>query len=101
MRDGVSKGKSERQWLSMKTTWIHTIDTRKIHSLDQFNEMLRDYVNKEKRQPLLLAIDEAQYLNTGILNDIKMLMNYGYDSLNCFTLILYNSRMETICVFQT
>ncbi len=34
------------------------------------------------------AIDEAQYLNTGILNDIKMLMNYGYDSLNCFTLIL-------------
>ncbi len=46
------------------------------------------YLYKEKRQPLLLAIDEAQYLNTGILNDIKMLMNYGYDSINCFTLIL-------------
>lgn len=46
------------------------------------------YLCKEKRQPLILAIDEAQYLNTGILNDIKMLMNYGYDSLNCFTLIL-------------
>lgn len=43
---------------------------------------------KEKRQPLLLAVDEAQYLSTGILNDIKMLMNYGYDSLNCFTLVL-------------
>ena len=28
------------------------------------------------------------YLNTGILNDIKMLMNYGYDSVNYFTLIL-------------
>ena len=27
-------------------------------------------------------------LSTGILEDIKMLMNYGYDSLNCFTLIL-------------
>ena len=38
--------------------------------------------------PLLLAIDEAQYLSTGILNDIKMLMNYGYDSVNYFTLIL-------------
>ncbi|KAI4445401.1 hypothetical protein C823_007908 [Eubacterium plexicaudatum ASF492] len=37
---------------------------------------------------LLLAVDEAQYLSTGILEDIKMLMNYGYDSLNCFTLIL-------------
>lgn len=46
------------------------------------------YLYKEKRQPLLLAVDEAQYLSTGILNDIKMLMNYGYDSLNCFTLIL-------------
>ncbi len=46
------------------------------------------YLYKEKRQPLLLAVDEAQYLNTAILNDIKMLMNYGYDSVNCFTLIL-------------
>ena len=46
------------------------------------------YLYREKRQPLLLAIDEAQYLNTGILNDIKMLMNYGYDSVNYFTLIL-------------
>ena len=46
------------------------------------------YLYKEKRQPLLLAIDEAQYLSTGILNDIKMLMNYGYDSVNYFTLIL-------------
>lgn len=46
------------------------------------------YLYKEKRQPLLLAIDEAQYLSTGILNDIKMLMNQHYDSLNCFTLIL-------------
>lgn len=46
------------------------------------------YLYKEKRQPLLLAIDEAQYLSTGILDDIKMLMNYGYDSVNCFTLIL-------------
>jgi type II secretory pathway predicted ATPase ExeA len=43
---------------------------------------------KEKRCPLILAIDEAQYLNAGILNDLKMLMNYQYDSLNCFTLIL-------------
>ena len=33
------------------------------------------YLYKEKHQPLLLAIDESQYLNTGILNDIKMLMN--------------------------
>ena len=46
------------------------------------------YLYKEKRQPQILVIDEAQYLNTAILNDLKMLMNYDYDSLNCFTLIL-------------
>lgn len=46
------------------------------------------YLYHDKRQPLFLAIDEAQYLSTGILNDIKMLMNYGYDSVNCFTLVL-------------
>ncbi|MCD7842972.1 MAG: AAA family ATPase [Lachnospiraceae bacterium] len=46
------------------------------------------YLYKDKRQPLLFAVDEAQFLNTGIFNDIRMLMNYGYDSLNCFTLIL-------------
>ena len=46
------------------------------------------YLYKEKGAPLILAVDEAQYLNTAILNDLKMLMNYEYDSLNCFTLIL-------------
>ncbi len=46
------------------------------------------YLYKEKRKPLILAIDEAQYLNTAILKDLKMLMNHGYDSLHCFTLIL-------------
>ena len=46
------------------------------------------YLYHEKRQPLLLAIDEAQYLSTSILNDIKMLMDQKYDSVNCFTLIL-------------
>jgi type II secretory pathway predicted ATPase ExeA len=43
---------------------------------------------KEKRKPLIVAIDEAQYLNSAILADVKMIMNYSYDSLNCFTLIL-------------
>ena len=46
------------------------------------------YLYREKKQPLLLAIDEAQYLNYNILRDLKMLMNHSYDSLNCFSLIL-------------
>lgn len=46
------------------------------------------YLYKEKRCPLVIAVDEAQYLNSSILKDLKMLMNYRHDSLNCFTLIL-------------
>ena len=46
------------------------------------------YLYKEKKQPLILAIDEAQYLGTPILKDLKMLMNFSFDSINCFTLIL-------------
>lgn len=43
---------------------------------------------KENRKTFLLTIDESQYLNTGILRDIKMLMNNQFDSLDCFALIL-------------
>lgn len=46
------------------------------------------YNYKERRKPLVLVIDEAQYLNNHILDDLKILMNFDYDSLNCFTLIL-------------
>ncbi len=46
------------------------------------------YLYKEKKQPLILAVDEAQYLGNPILKDLKMLMNFNYDSINCFTLIL-------------
>lgn len=46
------------------------------------------YLYREKKQPFVLAIDEAQYLSYSILRDLKMLMNYSYDSLNCFSLLL-------------
>ena len=43
---------------------------------------------KEKRKPFLLICDEAHELSTNILNDLKLIMNYDFDSLNCFTLVL-------------
>ena len=46
------------------------------------------YLLKDKRKTLILAIDEGQYLNRSILRDLKMLMNYEYDSRDCFALIL-------------
>lgn len=43
---------------------------------------------KEKRRPLILAVDEAHELDDRILKDFKMIMNHDFDSLNCFTLLL-------------
>ena len=43
---------------------------------------------KEKKKPFLLILDEANELSADILKDLKMLMNFDYDSLNCFTLVL-------------
>ena len=49
-------------------------------------QMLNMY--KNKRQPLFLVIDEAQYLSTPILNDLKIILNFECDSLNCVCLAL-------------
>jgi len=43
---------------------------------------------KEKKKPFILILDEAQELSSTILKDLKMIMNYDYDSINCFTLAL-------------
>lgn len=44
VRDGASKGKSERHWRTLKETWLYTLDISRIHSLAQFNSMLKDYM---------------------------------------------------------
>lgn len=43
---------------------------------------------KTKHQPLFLVLDEAQYLSTAILNDLKIILNFECDSLNCICLVL-------------
>jgi len=43
---------------------------------------------KEKRKPFILVCDEAHELSTAILNDLKMIMNHDFDSVNCFSLAL-------------
>jgi len=44
--------------------------------------------HRERRLPFMLVLDEAHHLKTEILQDFKMLMNYQYDSMYPFTLIL-------------
>lgn len=61
------------------------------HSKSAMFKLLQErlyFLFKEKRRPLVLAVDEAHELGSAILKDLKMIMNHDFDSMNCFTLIL-------------
>jgi len=44
VRDGAAKAKIERHWRSLKETWLYALDLNAIHSLDEFNAKLVDYI---------------------------------------------------------
>ena len=44
VRDGASKGKVERNFRTLRSRWLSTLDVSKIHSLEQFNALLREYI---------------------------------------------------------
>ena len=44
VRDGASKGKVERNFRTLRSRWLATLDTKSIHSLEQFNALLRNYI---------------------------------------------------------
>ena len=46
VRDGASKAKVERNFLTLKERWLYTLDISSIHSLEQFNTMLADYIRQ-------------------------------------------------------
>ena len=44
IRDGASKAKIERQFRTLKETWLYTLDLDSITSLAQFDGLLKDYM---------------------------------------------------------
>ncbi len=44
VRDGAAKAKVERHFRTLKETWLYTLDIDSIHSLEQFNGLLADYI---------------------------------------------------------
>lgn len=57
---------------------------------DMFKD-IKDHMENmstDKRIHYILVWDEAQYLNSDILKDLKMLMNFSMDSKDCFSLVL-------------
>lgn len=44
VRDGASKAKVERHFRTLKERWLYTLELDDIHSLEQFNALLLDYI---------------------------------------------------------
>lgn len=60
---------------------------KKIDMFHQIQERLKTLVKDRRITPIIIC-DEAQYLKTGILNDLKMLLNFEMDSKDYAVLIL-------------
>ena len=58
--------------------------------IDMFREIQERILNlsKDTKINVIIVLDEAQYLKTGILNDLKILLNFDLDSKNYVSLIL-------------
>jgi type II secretory pathway predicted ATPase ExeA len=61
--------------------------SKKVDLFNSIQDRIFDLVTKKKILPVVL-IDEAQYLKTDVLNDLKILLNFKMDSQNCAIFIL-------------
>ena len=58
--------------------------------IDMFREIQNQILllSKDKKINIIIVLDEAQYLKSTILNDLKLLLNFDLDSKNYVSLIL-------------
>ena len=46
VRDGAAKGKVERNFRTLRSRWLSTLDVSTIHTLSEFNLQLADYIRR-------------------------------------------------------
>ena len=46
VRDGAAKGKVERNFRTLRSRWLSTLDVSAVHSLEEFNSLLADYIRR-------------------------------------------------------
>lgn len=46
VRDGAAKGKVERNFRTLRSRWLSTLDVSQIHSLEEFNRLLAEYIRQ-------------------------------------------------------
>ena len=67
VRDGAAKGKVERNFRTLKERWLYGIDISRIGSLEEFNQMLTDYIRKHNttRHSVTGVSPLERYLSSG------------------------------------
>lgn len=60
---------------------------RKVDNFKHIQDRIRD-MNRDQRITPVIIIDEAQFLNKAVLNDLKILMNFEMDSRSYAIMIL-------------
>lgn len=60
---------------------------KKIDNYRNIQSCIKQLVEQKRITPVIV-LDESQYLKTDILNDIKLLLNYQFDSKNYIVLII-------------
>lgn len=74
--------------------------SKKIEMFKQIQERIKTLAKDRKVTPVIVC-DEAQYFNTGILNDLKMLMNFDMDSKDLAVLILIGQPVLNDIISRT
>ena len=46
VRDGAAKGKVERNFRTLRSRWLSTLDVTQVHSLEEFNRLLAGYIRR-------------------------------------------------------
>lgn len=62
--------------------------SHKKHAMFKGLQDFFENMSGSKKINYIICLDEAQYLGSDILRDLKILMNFSMDSRNCFSLIL-------------
>lgn len=60
---------------------------RKSKNIHLIQQAISDYADSKKMTPIII-LDEANYLSSSFLNDLKMILNFKMDSYDKFVLLL-------------
>ena len=94
VRDGASKAKIERQWRTLKETWLYGLDISSIHSLAQFNDICRPFDRYQETKDAIHPARSREWLDECFLN--RVVRKVRRDSTVSIDSVSYDVPMQFI-----